>query len=172
MSPLKKSRHETSRVARVSKNAAVLLGAKVVTSGLSFFLVIAINRELGPLRAGIFAYAFAMYSIFMIVPDFGLGSISVRDVSQDHTKINYYFKNVVAIRLLLGLGAFLVLVATDFVGALIRSPLSFDQKFWTVLHSPGEDDDGGRRLHHNGDSQGCALPLYPLRLRGDQPSRR
>ena len=133
MSPIRKGSRGTSRVARVSKNAALLVGAKLVSSGLSFFLVIAINRELGPLRAGIFAYAFAMYAIFMIVPDFGLGSISVRDVSQDHTKINHYFKNIVMIRSLMGLGAFLVLVATDFVGALVRSPLSFDQKFWTVF---------------------------------------
>ena len=133
MSPIRKGSRGTSRVARVSKNAALLIGAKFISSGLSFFLVIAINRELGPLKAGIFAYAFAMYAIFMIVPDFGLGSISVRDVSQDHTKIKHYFKNIVMIRSLMGLGAFLVLVATDFVGALVRSPLSFDQKFWTVF---------------------------------------
>jgi O-antigen/teichoic acid export membrane protein len=133
MSLFKKRSGESSRLARVSKNAAVLIGSKIVTSGLSFFLVIVINRELGPVYAGIYAYAFTLYSIFMILPDFGLGNISVRDVAQDHSKMSFYLRNVVIIRLALGLLTFLLLLITDFATALASSPASFDQKFWTVL---------------------------------------
>jgi len=130
---IKKRHHGTSRVAKVSKNAGVLIASKLVTSGISFLLAIVINRQLGAVNAGIYTYAFTMYSIFMIVPDFGFGSISVRDISQDHSKMNTYFRNIVCIRMLLGLGACLILLATDFGTALAKSPVAFDQKFWAIF---------------------------------------
>jgi O-antigen/teichoic acid export membrane protein len=129
----KKRKLGTSRVAKVSINAGVLIAAKIFTSGISFFLAIVINRQLGAVNAGIYTYAFTMYSIFMIVPDFGFGSISVRDVSQDHTKMSAYFRNIVSMRMVLGLGACLILLATDFGTALTKSPIAFDQKFWAIF---------------------------------------
>ncbi len=69
-------------VRRISKNTTVLVAAKVISSGLVFLLAILINRELGPERAGIYTYAFVLYTIFQVIPDFGIGNISVRDVSR------------------------------------------------------------------------------------------
>ena len=130
---IKKRHHGTSRVAKVSKNAGVLIASKLVTSGISFLLAIVINRQLGAVNAGIYTYVFTMYSLFMIVPDFGLGSVSIRDVSQDHSKMSTYLKNIVCIRMLLGLSACLILLTTDFGSALTKSPLAFDQKFWSIF---------------------------------------
>lgn len=122
------------RVARVSKNAVVLVGAKLVTSGLSFLMAIIINRQLGPVLIGIYNYAFVLYTIFQVLPDFGIGNITVRDVSQDESKLHYYFRNVVGLRLTLGWVAFLLLMATNLVATALQGPGELTWvRFWAVF---------------------------------------
>jgi O-antigen/teichoic acid export membrane protein len=122
------------RVGKVSRNAAALVVAKVVTSSLVFLLAILVNRELGPERAGIYSYAFTLYTILMVIPDFGIGNISVRDVSQDHSKISYYFTNIITLRFLLALGAFTLLMGINFLSYFFqRSGSLATEKFWVVF---------------------------------------
>jgi len=122
------------RVGRLSKNTAALVSARVVTSGLTFILAIIINRNLGPEMAGIYTYAFTLYTIFQVIPDFGLGNISIRDVSQETSRLQRYFRNIVSLRLLLGLLAFGLLMLTNFVSlALQGSGAVAGDKFWVVF---------------------------------------
>ncbi len=122
------------RVGRLSKNTAALVSARVVTSGLTFILAIIINRNLGPEMAGIYTYAFTLYTIFQVIPDFGLGNISIRDVSQETSRLRRYFNNIVSLRLLLGLLAFALLMLTNFVSlALQGSGATGGEKFWVVF---------------------------------------
>jgi len=122
------------RVGRVSKNAAALVGAKLVTSGLSFLLAIIINKELGPVKVGIYNYAFVLYTIFQVIPDMGIGNITIRDVSQDNTKLHYYYRNVVGLRILLGLGAFILLLITNVLTTAFQQPSALTwEKFWVVF---------------------------------------
>ncbi|MBN2025186.1 MAG: oligosaccharide flippase family protein [Actinobacteria bacterium] len=122
------------RVGRLSKNTAALVSARVVTSGLTFILAIIINRNLGPKMAGIYTYAFTLYTIFQVIPDFGLGNISIRDVSQETSRLQRYFRNIVSLRLLLGLLAFGLLMLTNFVTlALQGSGAVAGDKFWVVF---------------------------------------
>jgi O-antigen/teichoic acid export membrane protein len=122
------------RVGRLSKNTAALVGARIVTSGLTFILAIIINRNLGPEMAGIYTYAFTLYTIFQVIPDFGLGNISIRDVSQETSRLQRYFDNIVSLRLLLGLLAFGLLMLTNFVSlALQGSGAVAGDKFWVVF---------------------------------------
>ncbi len=122
------------RIARISKNAIVLVGAKLVTSALSFLMAIIINRKLGPERVGIYNYAFVLYTIFQVIPDFGIGNITVRDVSQDNSKLHHYFRNVVGLRLLLGFAAFLLLMATNLIATALQGPGEFTWvRFWAVF---------------------------------------
>ncbi|MBN2168149.1 MAG: flippase [Actinobacteria bacterium] len=122
------------RVSSMSKNAAALIGAKVATSVLTFFMLLVINRDLGPEKAGIYAYALVLYTLFQVIPDFGIGNISIRDISQDHRKINTYFTNIVLLRLIMGVGAFMLLIVTNTISI---SFLGWDsvgwEKFWVVL---------------------------------------
>ncbi len=125
---------EMERVSRVSKNAVALITAKLVTSGLSFFMAIIINKQLGPVLVGVYNYAFVIYMIFQVLPDFGIGNISIRDVSQDNTKLDYYFKNVVGLRMILGLGAFILLTAINLIVLAAQSPGGVGaEKFWAVF---------------------------------------
>ena len=122
------------RVGRLSRNTAALVGARVVTSGLTFILAIVINRNLGPEKAGIYTYAFTLYTIFQVIPDFGIGNISIRDASQDNSRLERYFSNVASLRLLLGLAAFGLLMITNLVSLALQGGegLSGD-KFWVVF---------------------------------------
>lgn len=122
------------RVGRLSKNTAALVGARIVTSGLTFILAIIVNRNLGPEIAGIYTYAFTLYTIFQVIPDFGLGNISIRDVSQDISRMRRYFTNIVSLRLLLGMLAFALLMLTSFVSLAIQGSGGLGgDKFWVVF---------------------------------------
>lgn len=122
------------RVGRLTKNTAALVGARVVTSGLTFLLAIVINRQLGPEKAGIYNYAFALYTIFQVLPDFGLGNISIRDISQDNSRMHRYFTNIVSLRLLLGVLAFILLMLTNLVSTAVQGGGGVGgEKFWVVF---------------------------------------
>lgn len=122
------------RVGRLSRNTAALVGARVVTSGLTFILAIIINRNLGPEKAGIYTYAFSLYTIFQVIPDFGIGNISIRDASQDNSRLPRYFSNIASLRLLLGLAAFALLMITDFVALALQGGEGLaGEKFWVVF---------------------------------------
>ncbi len=122
------------RVGQVSKNASALILSKLVTSSLFFLLAIFINKQLGPKYAGVYAYGYTLYTMFQVLPDFGIGNISVRDVSQDHRRVRKYFPNVVSLRLRLAVLAFVLITITNFIGMLIQrsDPLS-GPRFWVVL---------------------------------------
>ncbi len=122
------------RVGRITKNASALVVAKLVTSVLFFVSAIIVNRTLGPQKAGIYVYAMTLYMIFQVVPDFGLGNIFIRDVSPSPWKIRKYLKNVVSMRIMLGIVSFVLLVLTDVVTTLLQhsDPLA-GQRFWVIF---------------------------------------
>ncbi len=121
-------------VGRLSKNTALLVVSKVISSGLVFILAILINRELGPERAGIYTYAFVLYTIFQVIPDFGIGQISIRDMSRSLGRMQFYFTNIVSLRYLLSLAAIVLLMLTSVVTWLLQQgdPLAAE-KFWAVF---------------------------------------
>ncbi len=122
------------RVGRITKNASALVVAKLVTSVLFFVSAIIVNRTLGPQKCGIYVYAMTLYMIFQVVPDFGLGNIFIRDVSPSPWKIRKYLKNVVSMRIMLGIVSFVLLVLTDVVTTLLQhsDPLA-GQRFWVIF---------------------------------------
>lgn len=122
------------RIGKVSKNAAALVGARIVTSSLTFLLAIIINKNLGPEMAGIYNYAFALYTILMVIPDFGIGNISIRDVSQDNSRMHRYLSNIISLRILLGMVAFALLMVINLIFTTLSSPGALTGvKFWVVF---------------------------------------
>ncbi len=120
------------RLQAVSKNAAALVAAKLVNSGLTLLLAIVINRQIGPVNAGIYTFAFTMYTIFQVLPDFGMGNISIRDVSQDRSKLPEYLRNVISMRVILALAAVILLMGVNGVTYLFSSSGDAAVKFWAV----------------------------------------
>lgn len=97
------------RLGKLSRDTVYLAAARVITSGLTFILAIYVNRVLGPEKAGIYNYAFALYTIIQVIPDFGMGNITIRDVSRDHRLLGRYVPAVMGLRLILGTAGFIAL---------------------------------------------------------------
>lgn len=122
------------RVGQVTRSASALIVAKLVTSVLSFLLAIVVNRNLGPQKAGIYVYAMALYIIFQVIPDFGLGNIFIRDVSPDQSRLREYLENIVVMRLGLGVISVVLLMFANVASTLLQhsDPLA-GQRFWAVF---------------------------------------
>ena len=122
------------RVGQVTKSASALIIAKLVTSAMMFLLAIVVNRRLGPGLAGIYVYAMALYTIFQVIPDFGLGNIFIRDVSPNRGRMQRYLKNVVVMRMLLGALSFSLLMIANILSSVAQhSSALATERFWAVF---------------------------------------
>ncbi|MEW6516279.1 MAG: flippase [candidate division FCPU426 bacterium] len=91
--------------ARIAKNSLVQLVAGVLNKLLGVALVIYAARQLGTNGFGQYAYVLSLQAIFYIIADFGLGTLTTRDLSRDPDQDSRYFTNVLAVRVLLSLFA-------------------------------------------------------------------
>ncbi len=122
------------RVGQVTKSASALIVAKLVTSVMMFLFAIVVNRKLGPSMAGVYVYAIALYTLFQVIPDFGIGNILIRDVSPRRGRTQRYLKNVVVIRIALGAVSFLLLMFANILSSVAqRSNALSGERFWAVF---------------------------------------
>jgi O-antigen/teichoic acid export membrane protein len=92
----------------ILKNTIWLYSSEIISQLLSFIFVVLIARYLGDSVLGVYSFAFAFVSLFVVIFDFGLLLYSVREVAKDHTKTSKYFNNILTLRLLLLLIAMLL----------------------------------------------------------------
>ena len=76
---------------------------ELISKGIMFFVTVSIVRYFGPKEFGVYNLAFAYVSIFLIFSDFGLATITTRDVSKDRGKSEQYIANMLGIKLGLSL---------------------------------------------------------------------
>ncbi len=101
----------------IAKNTTYLLISTLINYSIGFFTLILTARYLGVEGFGILSLAFAITSIFGIFIDFGLGTLTVREVARDKSLSNKYLTNVVAIKLLLSLLIFFLIASvTTLIG--------------------------------------------------------
>ncbi len=103
---------EFNPTAKIAKNSLVQLVAGVINKLLGVLLVIYAARQLGTSGFGTYAYVLSLYAIFYIVTDFGLGTITTRDVAQDSSRESVYLGQVLLVRVGLALIAALGLIGT------------------------------------------------------------
>lgn len=97
--------HGRRIVANVGWRALADVGSKIAS--LALFVVMA--RELGPGQFGVYTYALALVTIVTALGSFGQGTILVREVARDRSRLQEYFGNTLALRALMSAP---VLVAT------------------------------------------------------------
>jgi O-antigen/teichoic acid export membrane protein len=85
----------------VFKNISALFGAQVITSLLNPLLLIYIARQLGDEIFGKYSFIMAFITIFIIVSDFGIKAVAIRDVARDPSKIGKYLGNILLLKVLL-----------------------------------------------------------------------
>ncbi|MBN1595783.1 flippase [candidate division FCPU426 bacterium] len=96
----------------IAKNSLVQFVAGLMNKLLGVALIIYAARQLGTEGFGQYAFVLSMHAIFYILTDFGLGTLTTRDLSQQPEQENRYLSNVVLLRCLLSLLAGGGMIAT------------------------------------------------------------
>lgn len=99
----------------ILKNTFWLAMAEGVTRLLKLILIIYVARILGATDYGKFTFALAFIALFAIFSDFGLSSITTRELSREKEK-EKEFPAILSLKILLSLGTlFLILIGSFFI---------------------------------------------------------
>ena len=93
---------------KIAYNTMAQLVGKAATTLTTLLLTVLITRRFGPSGYGDFTVMMAYSALFYIVADFGLNAIALRDFSVDKSKIAFYFKNLIGLRLVMSLALFAI----------------------------------------------------------------
>lgn len=94
----------------VLKNIFALFGAQIITSLLTPILLIYIARKLGDEVFGKYSFILALTGIFLIISEFGIKSVAIRDVARDSSNIGEYLRNVIILKLLFSVLSILIFI--------------------------------------------------------------
>lgn len=87
---------------KIAYNTVAQIVGKAATTITTLLVTILVTRRFGPAGYGDFTIMLAYGALFYIVSDFGLNAIVTRDLSADETKTALYFRNLLAMRLVIG----------------------------------------------------------------------
>lgn len=99
-----------SQTKTIFKNSSFLAISAVISKLFSFLLFVIIARYLGPADLGKYAFAVSFTGMFIVLSEFGLGTLAVRDVSADKTLGPRYISNIAFLKFVLS-GLALVVVS-------------------------------------------------------------
>ncbi len=106
----------------ILKNTFWLLLAEGIHRGLMFFLTILIARYLGSEGFGRFSFIFAFVSLFAIISDAGLSTLTTREIAKNKKLVRKFISNIAILKVLLGSVTFgLVILIGHFIGETVES---------------------------------------------------
>lgn len=88
----------------IAKNTSWLFTAEGISKLLMLFLIVLIARYLGALDYGKFAFAFA--ALFAVIANFGLLTLTIREIAKDKSLASKYMENIAIIKLILSVITF------------------------------------------------------------------
>jgi O-antigen/teichoic acid export membrane protein len=94
----------------ILKNISALFGAQLITGLLTPVLLIYIARQLGDEVFGKYSYVLALTTIFLLVSEFGIKSVAIRDVARDASDLEKYLSHVFFMKLVISFLSVVVLV--------------------------------------------------------------
>lgn len=124
----------------ILKNTFWLMLAEFLSKWSAFLITILIARILGPSEFGMLSFVMSFVAMFVVVTDFWLTTLMVREVSRDHSLLPSYLVNLSFLKVILGIITFLlVLIAASF---LEKEPLYFSLILiyagYAILNNIGE----------------------------------
>lgn len=130
----------TSDKQTIIKNTFWLMLAEFLSKGSMFLITILIARILGPTEFGMLSFIMSFVAMFVVITDFGLTTLMVREVSRDHSLLPSYLVNLSFLKIILGIITFfLVLLAASFLG---KEPIYFQliliYAAYSILNNIGE----------------------------------
>ncbi len=121
----------------ILKNTFWLTLSEVFSKGLFAVLAIFIARYLGAEGFGKFSFVFGFVILFSIVADFGLVTMTIREVARDVVLARKYISNILAIKLILGVITIaIIIIAFSFLNKTseIRTLIIW-AGIWVVVQS-------------------------------------
>jgi O-antigen/teichoic acid export membrane protein len=98
-----KRESNTSLTRRVARNTSFLTISQIISYAESLIYTILVARYLGPQGLGILNFGAALILVFSVFANFGLTTITTREVARDPSKASKYAANVLPIQLLFAL---------------------------------------------------------------------
>lgn len=81
------------------KNVSYLFAAQIITSLLTPLLLIFIARKLGGEIFGKYSFIISLALIFLIISEFGIKSVAIRDVAREPSHVSKYLGNIISLKL-------------------------------------------------------------------------
>lgn len=97
------------------KNTFWLALLEAISKIIMFGVTVSLVRYLGPSQFGTFNLAFSYVAMFMILSDFGLNTITTRDVSKDRHQTENYLGNLLGIKLFLSVIISILIILSLFI---------------------------------------------------------
>ncbi len=102
-----------SALRRIARNTAILFISQIIIQLMTLLLAIVIARRLGVEGFGTYSFAVAYATIIIsMVAELGYQTLLVREVSKNHDDARTYLDNVLGVRIILTVAAFLVVIVT------------------------------------------------------------
>ena len=97
-------------LAKIAKNTVFLSSAQIAGRLIGFFYFLLLARFLGVAAFGVYNFTLAFVYNFLPVADFGLERFVLRDISREPQQGFFYLARLLPLRLLLSLGAYLLIL--------------------------------------------------------------
>jgi len=94
------------------RNSLWIYSTDIIGKVLSYFLIVAIARNLGEVGLGEYTFIFAFASFSLLCSEFGMAYFLTKEIAKDHAKANEYFPTIISIRIIfsiIGLIAFILI---------------------------------------------------------------
>jgi len=114
------------------KNTFWLSAIEFFSKILLFFVIVGLVRYWGAEEFGAFNLAFAYVAIFMILADFGLSTITTREVAKHKDLSEKYLSNLIGLKLFLSI---IIGVLFAFSFLFINKPVSIELLVATLIYS-------------------------------------
>lgn len=110
----------------IFKNFSSLAMAHIIYKILTFIMMVAMARFLGPEGFGQFSYGLSFAWAFLFISDFGLADLFTRDVTHQKSLLNKYVNNIITLKIFISLASFLTIL-------VLAWRFSFGiTKFWII----------------------------------------
>ena len=101
-----------STASTIARNTFFLFVMRTTGFVLSFLLVMRVGRVLGQEGLGVYTLASTFLQVFVLIPNFGLDTLAIRDIARERGRAGPYVANMIAAKSALALPAMILLVGS------------------------------------------------------------
>ncbi|MBP2029472.1 O-antigen/teichoic acid export membrane protein [Methanohalophilus levihalophilus] len=100
-----------SLISKIAKNTAIIVAGNILFRLISLVVTIYLARYLGVVDFGKFSFLFAYLSFFVVITDFGLQTVLIREISQNKSRTREFIGNALIFNLILSIISFILAIS-------------------------------------------------------------